>query len=466
MKANLKIVAGVGAAMLFAGSANAAVLSATPQVYSKEGVSATGLPVALPAVTAILAADYSLEDRISFTIAGATPTAGAAIPSMTCNNGIIVGYLNTSGNVVNFRVTQTDVANNLGATCTINNISVTRASLAASTSVTGTYRAVTIAGEVIDTGCATAGSPGAVVACAQNVVPNVVTLASVVTQFSAGVTTNATPFNGVIDVEADRKVFAFPDEVTNLLTSDSLRITVRNRGNVLEPVAPVSGALALTADFSFLAGPDGRCGTGDDTGSVVSQAAGIATFAGGNCGVAAINYGQAFAAGQDATVNDTIVILLPLGNQSVKLSPQTFAGSYAFSWPTANVSRLDFSAGAWTINGALVFVPYMPYGDSISQIIYISNRGTQDADITVDAFDENGASYSFDVGQVAGGTVRKLTAEILNGLTLAGFQAPGKVAFELTVNAPDSDIDVYSAYNVGGSDRGTVVNSQNGKALQ
>ena len=42
MKSNLKIVAGVGAAMLFAGSAHAASLSAAdPLTYSKEGVSST-----------------------------------------------------------------------------------------------------------------------------------------------------------------------------------------------------------------------------------------------------------------------------------------------------------------------------------------------------------------------------------------------------------------------------------------
>jgi hypothetical protein len=39
----------------------------------------------------------------------------------------------------------------------------------------------------------------------------------------------------------------------------------------------------------------------------------------------------------------------------------------------------------------------------------------------------------------------------------------GKVAILLTFTAPDKDIEVYSAYNVGGSDRGVVVNTSNGR---
>ena len=149
----------------------------------------------------------------------------------------------------------------------------------------------------------------------------------------------------------------------------------------------------------------------------------------------------------------------------MKLSPQSFGAEYEFSYGTDDSTVIPFAAGRWTINGALVFVPYMPYGDSITQIVYIANRGGQDGTISVRAFDEAGERYDFGVGVVQAGTVRKLAQELLDGLTLGGFTAPGKVAFEITVTAPDKDIDVYSAYNVGGSDRGTVVNSQNGKAL-
>jgi hypothetical protein len=41
----------------------------------------------------------------------------------------------------------------------------------------------------------------------------------------------------------------------------------------------------------------------------------------------------------------------------------------------------------------------------------------------------------------------------------------GKVAILLTFIAPDSDIEVYSAYNKDGVDRGTVVNTSNGRSF-
>lgn len=463
MKANLKIVAGVGAAMLFAGSANAAVLTATADNYSKEGVSSTG-NVTLPTINVVTAEDYSADDRIALTITGATVVSGTDLTAdMICNNGVIVGFLNRSGNVINFRVNQVNVANNLGAECTIDGIQVSKASLAVSTKVTAAYAVETSLGEPIDLGCANPGSPGQKVSCGTTV-PNLVTLANIRSQFKAGVTANETPYNGIIDVEADREIFAEDDEFTGGKEEDSLFITVSNEGSLLESVDSVSGELTVDGDFSWAAGTDGVCATGDDVGAVVSDVGAPAVFA-SDCASFTVDYGL-LPDNVDTTVNDVIILVVPGAGSGVKLSPQSFAADYVFAYPTNKTSSIKFSAGAWTINGALVFVPYMPYGDNITQIVYIANRGAQDGTITVDAFDEAGNSYTFGVGLVQAGTVRKLAQELLDGLTLGGFVPPGKVAFEITVTAPDKDIDVYSAYNVGGSDRGTVVNSQNGKALQ
>ena len=49
--------------------------------------------------------------------------------------------------------------------------------------------------------------------------------------------------------------------------------------------------------------------------------------------------------------------------------------------------------------------------------------------------------------------------------TALGAATSGKVAILLTFTAPDKDIEVYSAYNVGGNDRGTVVNTSNGRTF-
>lgn len=464
MKVNLKIVAGVGATMLLAGNASAAVLTATADNYSKEGVTTTG-NVTLPTIQAVLAADYKSDDRISLSIGGGAAVVAATdlTAAMTCNNGVTVGFLNRDGNTVNFRVTQILEVNNLGATCQISGIQVTKASVAAATTVTGSYLARTVQGEVIDTGCANPGSPGTLFSCTApdpDVVPNLATLATVKSQFSAKLAAApATPFNNVIDVEQDRLRFVSG-------ASDTTTIEVKNLGTLLQAVTIGSAKYVITGNFGFAGGNDGDCTTGDTNSAPAptSSAGGTAAYA-KDCQSLTVTYPPAaFPAGVDTTVTDTITVTLPALAANKKLNPQAFPSTYTFGYPTDKTSAINFSAGEWTINGALVFVPYMPYGDNISQIIYIANRGTQNGDITIDAFDETGASYSFDLGQVAGGSVRKLTAEILQGLATAGFGGTGRVAFELTVNAPADDIDVYSAYNVGGNDRGTVVNSQNGRA--
>lgn len=466
MKVNLKIVAGVGATMLLAGNASAAVLTATAANYSKEGVTTTG-NVTLPTITAILAADYKADDRISLSIGGGAAVVAATdlTAAMSCSTGgISVGFLNRDGNTVNFRVTQILEVNNLGATCTISGIQVTKSSVAASTTVTGSYSARTVQGEVIDTGCANPGTPGTLFACDStdpDTVPNLVTLATVKSQFSAKLqAAPATPFNNVIDVEQDRLRFTTGDR-------DTTAIEVKNLGTLLQAVTVGSAKYVITGNFGFAGGNDGDCTTADTNAAPAPTSAVVgATLAyAKDCQSLTVTYpAAAFPAAADTTVQDTITVILPALAANKKLNPQTFASTYTFGYPTDKTAAISFSAGAWTINGALVFVPYMPYGDNISQIIYIANRGSQNGDISIDAFDESGASYSFDVGQVAGGSVRKLTAEILAGLATAGFGGTGRVAFEMTVNAPADDIDVYSAYNVGGSDRGTVVNSQNGRA--
>ena len=463
MKANLKIAAGVSAALLLAGNASAAVLTAPVLNYSKEGLQTTGT-VTLGPITAVLAADYSLEDRISVTIGGGAAVVAATdlTADMTCTNGITVGFLNRSGNTVNFRVTQVTSVNNLGATCTIAGIQVSKASLATATKVTGTYAASTRDGDVIDTGCANpAVAPAGVPrACTKDETPNLVTLANVRSQFTAEADEDGFPFNGVINVEKNRELFV--DGVT-----DTLDIFVRNEGDLEDAVPGVNGSLVLKGDFSWAAGKDGKCGTADDVGAIDTDllvAADITAAA--DCKSVEFDYGL-LPDGEDAEVMDTITLTVPGEDSGVKLSPQSFAAEYSFVCSEGCLEKtIAFDAGRWTINGALVFVPYMPYGDNISQIIYVANRGGQTGEITIDAFDEQGATYSFSGGTVANGTVKMLSGIIRDGLVTAGFKAPGKVAFEITVNAPDKDIDVYSAYNVGGSDRGTVVNSQNGKALK
>ena len=54
----------------------------------------------------------------------------------------------------------------------------------------------------------------------------------------------------------------------------------------------------------------------------------------------------------------------------------------------------------WTINGAQVYIQYMPYGEGISRIVYAANSGVINADGTVDVI-ANGSTTTCDLGAVA-----------------------------------------------------------------
>lgn len=107
--------------------------------------------------------------------------------------------------------------------------------------------------------------------------------------------------------------------------------------------------------------------------------------------------------------------------------------------------------GSWTLDGANVFVPYMPYGNGISQVIYVTNDSSQTGDVEVTAYDEEGNEFGpWVVAESKGKTITKLTTEINQRLFDAGFTS-GKVAFDIVVNAPSDDIKVTTSYNVRGN---------------
>ena len=138
---------------------------------------------------------------------------------------------------------------------------------------------------------------------------------------------------------------------------------------------------------------------------------------------------------------------------------------YLGSTTNTGTTTLNWDPGVWTINGAQVYIQYMPYdaNGAISRIVYAANSGVINADGTVDVI-ANGGTTTCDLGAVPGKTVTQLSGVIDACVAGAGITA-GRVAFLLTFTAPDVDIEVYSAYNVNGNDRGTVVNTSNGRGL-
>ena len=467
MKLNLKVAAAVAAAMgLTGGAANASTLAAASENYSQQGQDLAGTLTAqeLPAITVTMGGDYTLNDNIVLAISGATvggdTNANLAVAANTACSGpddVVVSFVSRSGNNINLRVTQKNVLNSVGVTCTIQGIEVTRPSLTTVGNVTANWSATTAITNI-------PFDPS-----------NTRTVAAVVDQFTTG---SVTAFNGVVDVNSpslrtrflgDDGSAAFPgtnDDVGSVTATDQQGVIV-----ISGPVADLDQVtLTINGDFGY-ADTNGNGACTDAIGNFIDASAGTAALA-SNCQsltvtdagpVAAANtYDVAFTQNVDAATPTVIAAV------------QTFTGSVKFeyslaasvgNWNAASSNETDsYAPGGWTLNGFSAFVSYLPYGANVSQIVYLTNKSGLTGEINITGYNEAGTACNFSAGSIPGGRVQSLSTALANGFAGcygAGFS--GKVSFNVVANFPAALGELYSAYNVGGSDRGTVVNTSNGR---
>ena len=117
-------------------------------------------------------------------------------------------------------------------------------------------------------------------------------------------------------------------------------------------------------------------------------------------------------------------------------------------------------AGRWTLNGFQAFLPYMPYGPSISQVIYLVNRGSQSGALIVDWVDQNGNSGS--LGEVAtlGPKTTLSVGPIINAALPMDQRTSGRLGLTITANVPAADVQINAQYNDSGN-RGFVLHEDN-----
>jgi hypothetical protein len=165
-----------------------------------------------------------------------------------------------------------------------------------------------------------------------------------------------------------------------------------------------------------------------------------------------------------AVTTDTITVSHPPGSsaliaQEFSVSAEYFDGDADEEGEDTFSAGEDVPAGEWTLNGNVVNIPYMPFAPGISQILYVTNSGDFDGGVYVTAYDEDGTEYDLGMVATAGASsVTKITAQVKDALAAQDF-TKGKLSIDVTVNAPDGDITVQAAYNIG-SDRGFVITDQ------
>ncbi len=164
---------------------------------------------------------------------------------------------------------------------------------------------------------------------------------------------------------------------------------------------------------------------------------------------------QQFAVSAVVTSNVNDPALTPVG-------PKTMSACVLNSDP----ENCNLDGGEWTLNGSVLVVPYMPFGDDVGVILRHTNTGVQDGDITIrymlEGIDEEWNKVNGSIKTTVGG-VMNITKEVMDAIKAdiaaegLGDATKGKVAIEITTEAPERDITVYAAYKVKSeTDRGFV----------
>ncbi|WP_417656343.1 hypothetical protein [Pseudidiomarina aestuarii] len=409
------------------------------------------------AVVLELGAEYAVNDVITLTFTGGDAldvdslppfvTVAAAAPE----KGITVGLISTSvengTTKANYRVT--DVTG--GATDTTTGITLDFGTLdfdstKAANGINVAFSAVTNTGLNLDTAGGALRNED---------------LFAIDDQFEI---TIDTALDEVIDVEDERETFV------GALTADQLVFTAAETA-AFDLSADVDGVdYSVAGNFSWVKDTDANtAGIQATVGTFAVTATGAAVCTAPVVTATALTF--------SCDVLDQITVDIDTGPQGsdVVLPAGTFGVDtnvqYSFVGGTDSDKDLDrAAAGAWTLNGSETFIPYMPYSrddlSNISQIIYVTNSGTQSGEISVDVISADGTTTNLsnaDLGGIlAAPGVTKLTGPIVDALTDAGLLTGGsstkQFALNIVVNDANDVISVYSAYNVNGSDRGWVQN--------
>ena len=431
------------------------------RVVSVEG--ATTLTNAAANVIQVdLGAEYTVGDIIKFTFAGADLDPSSAPASINptlpdANDSMTLGLLNATASELTYRVTELtyDAANTestIGGNIQFADLELefVAEDIIANGTVTVTYSAETSTGLALDTPAGTDGSA---------------TLFTTASQFSSVVTTG---FDATIDVNQQRLGFDDPG------TTDAVVITPTNDSGAVEfDATPTGVTYTIYGDWSIL-------DSDTDTDGVQTQANAVTVAGGGtvtsvdaekividHAGVAAqtitVDVDSDIAGGSGdsfnplAEQNFTVDVDFAFTDHGTDANPGNVAGAVAGTTNT----QTGAAAGSWTLNGANVTIPYMPFGPNTKVIMRATNTGTQTGALTVQYMLEGVStgweSISVPVTDLAPGVtdIRDLVMDAI--IADAGVES-GKVAIDITVNAPGEDITVFAAYNVKNSadDRGFV----------
>ena len=402
-------------------------------------------------LTVILGAEYAVGDIVTISFSGGALETGllSSIPVPQTGNisGITLGLLSSDADTATYRVTDIalgDEATTVGAIIPIGGdgaLIFDAPSVDAAGTIVVSYSAATGTGLALDTGGGPDGGECTTSAC------NSVDYITTGPQYGSKVTM---AFKGVIDVDNNRETFE------EAAVMDIMIATQTDIGRTFTKSATLEAEkgydVVVSGDFSFLVDSDLMT-------PELEPITGVVALADSDCvgmvvTVTDITFNCTTTGAATITIDLTLNVsgtppvpaILPAGAFSITVDVN-FTGIGG----TGTKQLLSGSAGAWILNGFQSFLPYVPYGPGISQVIYLVNRGLKSGDITVDWVDANGATGTLGVvATLAATTVFSVGPTIQAALPTAQ-SGNGRLALTITANVPAKDVQINSQYNVSGN---------------
>jgi hypothetical protein len=429
--------------------------TAKGQLISAEGVANTTslAPAAVTATVSGTLTNYASMDKIRVTITGGTLTPATSVAvayNKVAGSGTSVANLATLG-AVTYPDTTTALIDLVTAdedqidgdtgtiaatdTFVITGLDITPTSIAVGAEITYKIEVLSsVGGAVIDT------KTGVV--------------ATVVNQFASKVSTKFG--TNEIDVGDDR--LSFVASPTNVL-ADALTVDITSAQVDHAPASAVGEVLTtvLGGSFGFL---DADASGAVDTGSVTTATTSPAVAADfSTVTEAQAAFGAGIFDGLAADAAQEVYTITVDGTDHV-IAPQTFSVDVDFDYADAATKAGSYtttlSGGAWTLNGASAYIPFMPFSSAFSQAVTIANSGAVAGAVTVD-WVYAGTTVSTPLTIMAAGksvtdiSTQLRAAAAANGVT-------GNAALTIVVNSPNADIQVKALYySKADKDRGIVL---------
>lgn len=377
------------------------------------------------------------------------PAAIANNSAVTCDDPsfLALGLISSTSTAVTYRVTsKAEGPSTVGTEIAVPSPNVGIAALKASKAVTVAYSAATATGTAMDVLATTAS------------------LGTAVDEISYTVTTK---FDGVIDVENDKKTFS-SNYVTSNTDADAVTLTALLTVGVEGDKHTIAstGAVTMAATVNdIMTAAQGAVTTINGDWSYMDNATTAGVTASGmsatNIASVAMATTGASWTGTDTTVASEALVFTVDNSEAAVMSPQSFTGSTVVTYTSNSIATATKtvnhgSLGSWTLNGASVTAYGVPMGSAVSRFLWISNGGSIDA-VAKYTVTMNGTAYGpYDLTTVPGKTAVSVSGLIDTDLSARGvYIAPNSRAnIQVTAPVKANDVTMSASYkHIGDSDR-------------